>query len=67
LFLITLQIYNLIFDCANFFKDIFNLFSKVLIIKEKKTAANTGLAKVGRNILLKLSILQAHLRQARYR
>jgi hypothetical protein len=34
------QIYNAYFDCANYFKDIFNLFSKVLKIKEKKTAAN---------------------------
>jgi hypothetical protein len=32
---------QLYFDCANFFKDIFNLFSKVLKIKEKKTAANS--------------------------
>jgi hypothetical protein len=30
------QIYNLYFELANFFKDIFNLFSKVLKIKEKK-------------------------------
>jgi hypothetical protein len=33
------------FDFANYFKDIFKLFSKVLKIKEKKTAANTQLAK----------------------
>jgi hypothetical protein len=33
------------FEFANYFKDIFKLFSKVLIIKEKKTAANTQLAK----------------------
>jgi hypothetical protein len=33
------------FETANFFKDIFKLFSKVLKIKEKKTAANTQLAK----------------------
>jgi hypothetical protein len=33
------------FEFANYFKDIFNLFFKVLITKEKKTAANTQLAK----------------------
>jgi hypothetical protein len=33
------------FEFANYFKDIFKIFSKVLIIKEKKTAANTQLAK----------------------
>jgi hypothetical protein len=33
------------FDFENYFKDIFILFSKVLKIKEKKTAANTQLAK----------------------
>jgi hypothetical protein len=31
-----IQIYNAYFDCANFFKDIFQLFSKVLKIKNKK-------------------------------
>ena len=30
---------------VNYFKDIFNLFSKVLKIKEKKTAANRSLAQ----------------------
>jgi len=33
---LLIQIYNAFFDYANFFKDIFNLFSKVLIINEKK-------------------------------
>jgi len=36
LFLIVEQRYNLIFGFANYFKDIFNLFYKVLKIKEKK-------------------------------
>jgi len=45
LFLITLQIYNLYFDCANFFKDILHLLSKVLKIIENKTAANRSLAQ----------------------
>jgi hypothetical protein len=48
LFLITLQIYNAYFDCANFFKDIFKLFFKVLKIKEKKTAANSTYAPLKR-------------------
>jgi hypothetical protein len=33
------------FDCANFFKDIFKLFSKLLKMKEKKIAATQQLAK----------------------
>jgi hypothetical protein len=31
-----------LFEFANFFKDIFQLFSNSLKIKEKKTAANSG-------------------------
>jgi hypothetical protein len=31
-----------LFEFANYFKDIFILFFKVLKIKEKKTAANSG-------------------------
>jgi len=30
------------FEFVNFFKDIFQLFYKVLKIKQKKTAANSG-------------------------
>ena len=37
------------------------------ILLKIPTAYNTGLAKVGRHIMLNLSILQAHLRQARKR
>jgi hypothetical protein len=65
------------FELANFFKDIFNLFSKVLKIKKKKTAANTRLAKVAvqhsaRHLLLYSTFVlrigicgyNRHLRQA---
>ena len=38
--------------------------SKREIVVNKSTAYNKGLAKVGRNIVQTLSILQAHLRQA---
>jgi hypothetical protein len=47
LFLITLQIYNDYFDFANFFKDIFKLFSKVLKIKEKKQQLTAPMQKQG--------------------
>jgi len=43
-----IQTYNSYFDCANIFKNIFQLFSKVLKIKEKKTAANSTLAALKR-------------------
>jgi len=33
---LLIQIYNAYFDFANFFKDIFKLFSKVLKINKKK-------------------------------
>jgi hypothetical protein len=36
------------FDFANFFKDIFQLFSNSLKIKEKKTAANSGFVQAAR-------------------
>jgi len=44
---LTIQIYNAYFDFANFFKGIFKIFSKVLKIKEKKTAANSTYTKGG--------------------
>jgi len=44
---LLIQIYNAYFDCANFFKDIFKIFSKLLKIKDKKTAANSTYPKAG--------------------
>jgi hypothetical protein len=38
------------FEFANYFKDIFNLFSKVMKIKDKKTAANSTYAPLKRRI-----------------
>jgi len=44
------------FDYANYFKDIFKLFSNVLKIKEKKTAANSTYTTIAAtlNALLRL-------------
>jgi hypothetical protein len=47
--------------------DKFNNIKQTNHDRQGSTGGNTGLAKVGRHILLKLSILQAHLRQARNR
>jgi len=51
---LLIQIYNAFFDYANFFKDIFNLFSKVLIINEKKKQQLTRVWQNGCSVILSI-------------